>query len=242
MPTHPGITRTRGEGCHTHEPATVGTGIVGDARADCQCGFKPFARQLHPMDMLNATVTAAALTSPAVDDAELARAAAAGDVHAYERIYRRHAPRLNALLWRLCGGNAARAEDVLQETFIQAWRKLPQFRFESALATWLHRLAVNTALMELRASAAFESLDAGDDGREQLSDMAAPARCHATGMDLERALQTLPPRARAVLVLHDIEGWKHQEIATELQMAVGSSKAQLHRARGLLRVRLGDAQ
>ncbi|MNV01644.1 ECF RNA polymerase sigma factor SigE [compost metagenome] len=194
------------------------------------------------MDMLNATVTTAAPSSPAVDDAALAKAAAAGDVHAYERIYRRHAPKLNALLWRLCGGNASRAEDVLQETFIQAWRKLPQFRFESALGTWLHRLAVNTALMELRASATFASLDVGEDGMDQLSEMTAPERCNATGMDLERALQTLPPRARAVLVLHDIEGWKHQEIATELQMAVGSSKAQLHRARGLLRVRLGEVR
>ncbi|MCD9087450.1 sigma-70 family RNA polymerase sigma factor [Stenotrophomonas sp. SY1] len=191
--------------------------------------------------MLDATVTTAAPSSPAVDDAALARAAAAGDVHAFERIYRRHAARLNALLWRLCGGNAARAEDVLQETFIQAWRKLPQFRGESALGTWLHRLAVNTALMELRASAVFESLDAGESGMDVLAEMAAIPRCHATGLDLERALLTLPPRARAVLVLHDIEGWKHQEIATELQMAVGSSKAQLHRARSLLRVRLGEA-
>lgn len=190
--------------------------------------------------MLDATVTADAPSSPAVDDAALARAAAGGDTHAFERIYRRHASRLNALLWRLCGGNAARAEDVLQETFILAWRKLPQFRFESALGTWLHRLAVNTALMELRAGAAFESLDIGESGMELLAGMADTARCHATGLDLERALLTLPPRARAVLVLHDIEGWKHQEIATELQMAVGSSKAQLHRARSLLRARLGE--
>ncbi len=193
------------------------------------------------MDMLDATVTLASLSPPAVDDTALARAAAGGDVHAFERLYRRHAPRLNALLWRLCGGNAARAEDVLQETFILAWRKLPQFRFESALGTWLHRMAVNTALMELRASAAFESLDIGESGMEVLTGMADVTRCHATGLDLERALQTLPPRARAVLVLHDIEGWKHHEIAEELQMAVGSSKAQLHRARGLLRARLGDA-
>lgn len=192
------------------------------------------------MDMLAATVTATASHPQAADDATLARAAAAGDGHAYECIYRRHAPRLYALLWRLCGGSAARAEDALQETFIQAWRKLPQFRFESALGTWLHRLAVNTALMELRASAAFEALDTGEDGMEVLAGLPASVRCNATGLDLERALETLPPRARAVLVLHDIEGWKHQEIAEELQMAVGSSKAQLHRARGLLRARLGE--
>jgi len=203
-------------------------------------GFKPFCWPPHPTDMLDAIVTATAPFPQAADDAALARAAAGGDRHAYERIYRRHAPRLYALLWRLCGGNAARADDALQETFIQAWRTLPQFRFESALGTWLHRMAVNTALMELRASAAFEALDIGEEGMDLLARMPASSRCQATGLDLERALETLPPRARAVLVLHDIEGWKHHEIAEELQMAVGSSKAQLHRARGLLRARLGE--
>lgn len=190
--------------------------------------------------MLDATVTTAAANPSVVDDATLARAAAVGDTAAYERIYRRHSPRLYALLWRLHGGNAARAEDTLQETFIQAWRSLPGFRFESALGTWLHRMAVNAALMELRANAAFDSLDAGEHGLRELADTAALERCHASGMDLERAVETLPPRARAVLVLHDIEGWTHHEIAQQLDMAVGSSKAQLHRARSLLRVRLGE--
>lgn len=192
------------------------------------------------MDMLDTLVTPSIPPLPIVDDVALARAAAAGDTCAYERIYRRHSPRLYAVLWRLCGGNAARADDALQETFIQVWRNLPGFRFESALGTWLHRMAVNTALMELRASAGFESLDAGEAGLQELADSAAPERCQASGMDLERALETLPPRARAVLVLHDIEGWKHQDIATQLEMAVGTSKAQLHRARALLRARLGD--
>ncbi|MEA9556131.1 sigma-70 family RNA polymerase sigma factor [Xanthomonas nasturtii] len=173
------------------------------------------------------------------DDAALARAAAAGERAAYEAIYRRHSPRLYALVWRLCGGNAARADDVLQDTFIAAWKALPQFRFQSALATWLHRLAVNTALMELRARAAFGD-QASDDTDAMLTAVPDAAGCHSIRMDLERALETLPPRARAVLVLHDIEGWKHQEIADQLQMAVGSSKAQLHRARGLLRARLGE--
>ncbi|KTF38900.1 RNA polymerase sigma factor [Xanthomonas vesicatoria] len=173
------------------------------------------------------------------DDAALARAAAAGERAAYEAIYRRHSPRLYALVWRLCGGNAARADDVLQDTFIAAWKALPQFRFQSALGTWLHRLAVNTALMELRARAAFGD-HSSDDSEAMLAAVPDGAGCHSIRMDLERALETLPPRARAVLVLHDIEGWKHQEIAEQLQMAVGSSKAQLHRARGLLRARLGE--
>ncbi|KLD71949.1 RNA polymerase sigma factor [Xanthomonas pisi] len=173
------------------------------------------------------------------DDAALARAAAAGERAAYETIYRRHSPRLYALVWRLCGGNAARADDVLQDTFIAAWKALPQFRFQSALGTWLHRLAVNTALMELRARSASGDR-ASDDADEFLAAVPDGAGCQSIRMDLERALETLPPRARAVLVLHDIEGWKHQEIADQLQMAVGSSKAQLHRARGLLRARLGE--
>lgn len=218
--------------------AAKGLDAAGGGRSGS--GLKPFSGGQHPMDMLDATVTTPSAHYPSAEDATLARAAARGDTSAYERIYRRHSPRLYAVVWRLCGGNAARADDALQETFIQAWRSLPGFRFESVLGTWLHRLAVNTALMELRATAAFESLDAGESGLQELADTAALERCHASGMDLERALETLPPRARAVLVLHDIEGWKHQEIAAQLDMAVGTSKAQLHRARSLLRAQLGE--
>lgn len=173
------------------------------------------------------------------DDAALVRSAVAGDRDAYERIYRRHSPRIYSVLWRLCGGNPARAEDALQETFLQAWRALPGFRFESSLGTWLHRLGVNAALMELRGQAG-RDVDA-DVGWEALEQLPGPQRCAGTTLDLERALETLPPRARAVLVLHDIEGWKHQEIADQLHMAVGSSKAHLHRARGLLRAQLGES-
>lgn len=205
---------------------------------------KPLRRQAHPTGMLDISVPidrpSPGATSTDRDDATLARAAAAGERAAYEVIYRRHSPRLYALVWRLCGGNAARADDVLQETFIAAWKALPQFRFQCALGTWLHRLAVNTALMELRAHAASGHPVVDDADGEILAAVPDAARCQSTRMDLERALETLPPRARAVLVLHDIEGWKHQEIADQLQMAVGSSKAQLHRARGLLRARLGE--
>jgi len=188
--------------------------------------------------MLDATVSIArpAPADPGPADEALARAAAAGDRSAYESIYRRHAPRLYAVVWRLCGGQAARADDVLQEAFIRAWRALPQFRFESSLGTWLHRLAVNAALMDLRGRPA----EADGEGDECLAELPGREACQSSRIDLERALETLPPRARAVLVLHDIEGWKHHEIAEELCMAVGSSKAQLHRARGLLRARLGE--
>lgn len=210
--------------------------------ASCLAGIrsKPSAGLAHPRTMLDTTMPAPPAASDAVDEPALVRAAADGDTAAYELLYRRHAPRVFAVLWRLCGGQQARAEDALQEAFLQAWKALPGFRFESSLSTWLHRLGVNAALMELRGRAGGHDHDSLDDVDGGVPELAVHDRCAGTERDLERALATLPPRARAVLVLHDIEGWKHQEIAEQLQMAVGSSKAQLHRARGLLRARLGD--
>ena len=172
-------------------------------------------------------------------DGDRVRLASRGDTGAFEQLYRQHHRRIYAVLWRLTGGQTARAEDLLQDTFIRAWQALPTFRFESAFSTWLHRLAVNTALMELRSRRNAEDLEVDDE----------PLLAHASGdtthrevlqRDLERAVATLPPRARAVLVLFDIEGWTHEEIGAELGMAVGSSKAQLHRARQLLRRTLGE--
>ena len=178
-------------------------------------------------------------TSPREEDHALVRAAGAGDVRAFEALYRRHARRILAVLWRLCG-HEARAEDLVQDAFVRAWQALPGFRFESAFSTWLHRLAVNTALMELRARRGGEALETGDDALDHHATVDSAGHRTALGIDLERAVATLPPRARAVLVLHDIEGWKHEEIAAALDIAVGTSKAQLHRARGLLRARLGE--
>ena len=173
-------------------------------------------------------------------DHDLVRAAATGDAQAFEGLYRRHSRRVYAVVWRLAGGQAARADDLVQEAFIRAWQALPAFRFESAFSTWLHRLAVNTALMELRSRAGGEALETDDTALDVHPESDSAGQRTALAIDLERAVATLPPRARAVLVLHDIEGWKHAEIAAELGMAVGSSKAQLHRARGLLRTRLGE--
>ncbi len=193
--------------------------------------------------MLTLAVTTwpAAAESPApADDPDqaLARLASGGDMPAFEALYRRHLGRVHGVIARLVGGAGARAEDLTQEAFVRAWQALPGYRFESRFSTWLHRLAVNTALMELRSRRSRP----GEDEDESVFDTlgAADSAGHGTALrtDLERAVATLPPRARAVLVLHDVEGWKHEEIATELGMAVGSSKAQLHRARGLLRQRL----
>nr|WP_240703608.1 sigma-70 family RNA polymerase sigma factor [Thermomonas aquatica] len=174
------------------------------------------------------------------EDAILVRRAASADVTAFEALYRRHHRRVHGVILRLVGQASARAEDLTQEAFVRAWQALPSFRFESAVSTWLHRLAVNTALMELRARRSRPLADDDEDALESLS-MPDTAGRAVLGRDLERAVASLPPRARAVLVLHDVEGWKHEEIAEELGMAVGSSKAQLHRARGLLRTRIGES-
>lgn len=174
-------------------------------------------------------------TEPA--DAELAHAAARGDVRAFETLYRRHVGRVHGALLRLVGYDHGRAEELVQEAFVRAWQKLDGFRHESAFGTWLYRLAVNVALMDLRAQRS-DPVDAAGSG-EDLPEQPQHPFCPVERAELERAIGTLPPRARAVLVLHDVEGWKHEEIAAELGMAVGSSKAQLHRARGLVRRALG---
>ena len=180
--------------------------------------------------------------APAEDvDGALVRAAGRGDATAFEALYRRHSSRVHGVILRLVGGHAGRAEDLTQEAFVRAWQALPGYRFESAFTTWLHRLAVNTALMELRARRSRPQASDDEDALDQLGTTDSAGHVMALSMDLERAVATLPPRARAVLVLHDVEGWKHEEIAIELGMAVGSSKAQLHRARGLLRSRLGGS-
>jgi RNA polymerase sigma-70 factor (ECF subfamily) len=178
---------------------------------------------------------------PVVDDERaLVGSAARGDVRAFEALYRRHSGRVHGVIMRLVGGHGARADDLTQEAFVRAWQALPAFRFESAFSTWLHRLAVNTALMELRSRRSRPQIDDDEEAFELIGSADSAGHVTALSMDLHRAVASLPPRARAVLVLYDIEGWKHEEIAAELGMAVGSSKAQLHRARGLLRTRLGD--
>ena len=196
--------------------------------------------------MLDAAMTDSPQAPAADADADagdhaLALAAAAGDTHAFEALYRRHSARVHGVVLRLAGWQRARAEDLVQEAFLRAWQALPGWRGEAAFGTWLHRLAVNVALMDLRARRVRPALDGDDDDAlDALPTRDSPGHAAALAIDLERAVATLPPRARAVLVLHDVEGWTHGEIGAALDMATGSSKSQLHRARGLLRARLGD--
>ncbi len=171
------------------------------------------------------------------NDTDDVRAAAAGDRRAFQRLYHLHVGRVHGAVYRLAGYDRARAEDLTQDAFIRAWQKLPGFRHESAFGTWLYRLAVNVALMDIRARVA-DPVSMLDD--DHLPDTGETPFCAAEREELERAIGQLPPRARAVLVLHDIEGWRHEDIGSELGMAVGTSKAQLHRARGLLRKVLGE--
>jgi RNA polymerase sigma-70 factor (ECF subfamily) len=167
---------------------------------------------------------------PSVSDDLVARARA-GDRAAFEGLYRAHVGRVYALCLRMTA-DRVRAEELTQDTFVQAWRRLASFRGESAFGSWLHRIAVNALLGERRTADRRERrvipLAEPPAGRTEALDA-------ALAVDLERAIAALPPGARAVFVLHEIEGYAHDEIATMTGVAVGTSKAQLHRARKLLK-------
>ena len=161
-----------------------------------------------------------------------------GDLAAFEALYRKHVRRVYALCLRL-SGNAALAEELTQEAFVRAWKKLAQFRGESAFSTWLHPLVVNVALAERRSRRSREAHTFLTDDIA-VYDRAALAIDPGERLDVEQAVASLPAGARAVFVLHDVEGYRHDEIAEMTGVTVGTSKAQLHRARQLLRERLAS--
>jgi RNA polymerase sigma-70 factor (ECF subfamily) len=161
-----------------------------------------------------------------------------GDVAAFESLYRQHRDRTFGLVWRLCGCNQALAEDLLQEAFVRAWSKLHLFRGESLFGTWLHRLAVNVVLSDRRIRVRRARFESSLDETIERTAVGQRDVHSADHRDLENAIAKLPERARTVLVLFDIEGYGHAEIADITGMAEGSSKAQLHRARKLLREEL----
>jgi RNA polymerase sigma-70 factor, ECF subfamily len=164
--------------------------------------------------------------------------AAAGDRTAFERVYRAHVDRVYSVCVRMTTDRAL-AEELTQDTFVRAWQKLSLFRGESSFATWLHRLAVNVVLNARKSEGRMRRrVTTSTDEQEEESgvQMAAPLS-FAPGewMDIEQAIARLPAGARRIFVLHDVEGYRHEEIGEMLGITSGGSKAQLHRARMLLR-------
>ncbi len=185
---------------------------------------------------------------PIAGEQEAIHAAQAGDAHAFETLYALHKRRVYSLCLRMVS-NIAEAEDLTQEAFLQLYRKISTFRGDSAFSTWLHRLTVNVVLMHLRKKGLPQvSLEevlepAQEDGpRKDIGtrDLALSGSLDRVG--LERAVAELPPGYRLVFVLHDVEGYEHNEIADMMSCSIGNSKSQLHKARMRLRDLLHQGQ
>jgi RNA polymerase sigma-70 factor (ECF subfamily) len=174
------------------------------------------------------------LTAKTDSDAVDATLAASGDAHAFERLYRGHVGRVHSLARRMLSDDEA--DEVTQDVFVRAWEKLGTFRGEAAFGTWLHRLAINVILgrRERRGVQRRRYLE----GDSALETMPARRQAPETSMDMETAIARLPEGARQIFVLHDVEGYRHEEIGEMLGLATGTSKSQLHRARMALRAHL----
>ena len=161
--------------------------------------------------------------------------AAAGDTSAFERVYRAHVAKVHSLARRMLG--PGEADEVTQDVFVRTWQKLHTFRGDAAFSTWLHRLAVNVVI-ERRRAFAVQRDRMSDDPAALDRIMVPPARADLA-VSFDQAIEQLPAGAREIFVLHDVEGYKHREIASLLDITTGTSKRQLHRARMLLRNQLG---
>lgn len=169
------------------------------------------------------------------DDLALARLILAGDDAAFDRFYEANVGRVYAVTLRLCG-DGSKARRLTQEAFIRAWERMETYRGESRLSSWLHRIAVNVTLESgRRRTRWWQRLVAEEEGRARPDPGAA---LPGLGVDLERAIAALPDRAREAMVLRDVEGHSYREIARLMGVAVGTVKAQVHRARALVREKL----
>jgi RNA polymerase sigma-70 factor (ECF subfamily) len=173
----------------------------------------------------------------AAEERRLVESAARGSAAAFERLYRRHSGKVYGLCLRMTGHRET-AEDCVQEAFVQAWRSLPRFEARSSFGTWVHRIAVNAVLAQARRRGERVGAEASveDELAETLQDRSVGDT--GDGLDVEAAIAGLPPGARHVLVLAGVYGYSHEETAAMLGVAVGTCKAQLHRARQLLGQRL----
>jgi RNA polymerase sigma-70 factor (ECF subfamily) len=176
-------------------------------------------------------------------EAEAIGLAKRGDERGFEQIYRLHSQRVYNLCLRMMRGNAAEAEDLTQEAFLQLFRKISTFRGESAFSTWLHRLAFNIVLMRIRRRrhqvlSLDEILEPGEN-TTRLQKTIGGRDLRLSGsldrVDLERALEQLPPGYKAVFILHDVQGYEHKQIADIRGCSLGNSKSQLHKARARMR-------
>ena len=192
---------------------------------------------LQPANRVNVTQSPKSAT-----EAEAIRLAQAGDAAAFELLYHLHSRRVYALCLRMVG-NPSDAEDLMQEAFLQLFRKIGTFRGESAFSTWLHRMTVNVVLMRLRkkslpAASLEETTEPDEETGGPRKDIGAPDLRLSGAVDrvnLERSIEKLPPGYRTVFVLHDVQGFEHNEIAGIMGCSVGNSKSQLHKARTRLR-------
>ena len=175
---------------------------------------------------------------PPDDNNELVALCQAGDAGAFERLYRRHSPRIYSLACRMAGSRQE-GEDLLQEIFLQVHRKLGSFRGEAALGTWLYRLAMNHCLDFVRSRQVRMSLQTDALEDEGAMEPAAPRDTPVARLDLERAIQRLPDGYRAAFVLHDVEGLDHKQVAEMLGVTEGTSRSQVFKARMKLRQMLG---
>ena len=179
---------------------------------------------------MNAAAEAVASDS----DRSLAELVLGGDELAFRSLYQRHSPRLYLLVLRLLGGAEADAEDVVQETWLKATERLNTFRWEASFGSWLSAIGLNVARETLRRRGKREEQWLDD------TDVAGPTpRDKVDPMDLEKAIRTLPNGYRTVLILHDVEGYRHDEIAEKLGITAGTSKSQLFHARRAMRAQLG---
>ena len=161
--------------------------------------------------------------------------AARGDVASFERLYRAHSPRIYGLCRRMLG--ESEADEITQVVFVRVWEKLGSFQGKAAFGTWLYRVAINVILGRRRELGI--QRDRIEDSETWMDTATAPAARTDLAMDFEGAIAELPAGCRQIFVLHDVEGFKHEEIADKLGITSGTSKSQLHRARMMLRRHLG---
>lgn len=173
------------------------------------------------------------MSAPERADSDIIALAQSGDTAAFEQLYRENVGRVYAVCLRMTR-DKSQAEDLTQEAFIRAWQKLKSFRGESAFSTWLHRLTVNLTLTHLRSRSRRNEREVLT-GDYQAFDKKGRPPVPRERVDLEAAIGALPEGARRVFVLYEIEGYRHQEIADMMGIASGTTKAQLHRARKMLR-------